>query len=70
MNSFIFLFAAVNCAWGRWASWGKCSKTCGNGIRNRFRPKEVNEDHGGTCTGNASESFPCKSKDCGKSFLS
>ena len=58
----------MDCTWGAWGVWNKCSKTCGNGIRSRVRPKNVKEDHGGICPGQPVESGSCKLKDCGKLF--
>ena len=69
-TTIIFLFVyAVDGMWGSWTSWTTCSKTCGNGTRERKRfcdnPKPA---YNGTyCPGvgyqkeNCSASHPCSS---------
>ena len=53
----------INCQWVEWVK-GDCTKTCGTGIRTNTRTKLVDEAHGGTCTGNATEVVECSLKPC------
>ena len=46
---FIFLkhfSAIVHCEWNEWQN-GECSKSCGEGTRNKFRTIKVQDQHGG-----------------------
>ena len=54
---------AINCEWGQWII-GNCSKTCGNGTKTNKRTKIVKEEHGGTCTGEHTESEECNTQEC------
>ena len=62
---FSFLFFSVNGRWSNWAAWSRCSKTCGNGTKNRLRtctnppPKD-----GGKCVGPSKQMKPCLEKRC------
>ena len=53
----------VNCKWGDWST-GQCSRSCGGGQRTKTRKKTVEEKHGGTCTGTASDSEACNTQGC------
>ena len=53
----------INCQWGGWTE-GECSQTCGTGNRTNTRTKLVVEEHGGTCTGNATEVVECNTNEC------
>eukprot|EP00929_Paragymnodinium_shiwhaense_P115847 TRINITY_DN8499_c0_g8_i1.p1 TRINITY_DN8499_c0_g8~~TRINITY_DN8499_c0_g8_i1.p1 ORF type:complete len:5046 (+),score=966.34 TRINITY_DN8499_c0_g8_i1:123-15260(+) len=37
----------VNCKWGEWSPWSKCSKSCGGGKRSRKRAVEIPGQAGG-----------------------
>ena len=52
------------CKLGKWSVWGECSKTCGKGERTRKREKEVQEMHGGKCSGELSEIGVCNAQSC------
>ncbi|XP_001622217.3 zinc metalloproteinase nas-14 isoform X3 [Nematostella vectensis] len=60
-------YAPVDGHWGRWSSWGACSKTCGYGQHTRTRlcddPKPQNG--GKACPGNSKQSQSCKQHTCG-----
>ena len=59
----------VDCVWRPWTI-GKCSVTCGGGKRINARTKSVEESHGGTCSGLATETKDCNTVSCtGKSVL-
>ncbi|XP_066935005.1 uncharacterized protein [Clytia hemisphaerica] len=57
---------AVNGNWGRWSSYGGCSKTCGGGSRTRTRrcdsPKPQNG--GASCKGSSTQSGRCNIQKC------
>ena len=53
-----------SCKWGDWNSWKDCSKTCGKGIRNRIRVKEVNGNNERICSGPSSEEEVCNNIPC------
>ncbi|XP_032220680.2 transmembrane protease serine 6 isoform X2 [Nematostella vectensis] len=58
----------VDGKWGKWSNFYLCSKTCGNGVRTRYRlcnnPVPING--GRTCSGESRENAPCKVADCGE----
>lgn len=55
----------VHCDWDKWGSWGKCTKTCGNGTTVRTRKKKVLAANGGKdCEGDIKESTSCNAIDC------
>ncbi|CAJ1336772.1 unnamed protein product [Effrenium voratum] len=52
---------AVDCAWGDWAAWGRCSATCGGSMQ-RARRVAVRAQRGGKACdadSDASEQAPC-----------
>ena len=49
--------------WDEWVS-GVCSVTCGTGTEVRTRTKLVEEDFGGTCTGQNHEIVTCDMDPC------
>ncbi|XP_048582934.1 MAM and LDL-receptor class A domain-containing protein 2-like isoform X2 [Nematostella vectensis] len=59
--------APVDGHWGRWASWGSCSKTCGNGIHTRTRlcDDPAPKNGGKACEGTSTQSQVCKARTCG-----
>ncbi|CAD7956387.1 unnamed protein product [Amoebophrya sp. A25] len=55
----------IDCQLSAWSSWGRCSKDCGGGQRNRTRTVEVEAAHDGkTCDGALSEVEPCNTAPC------
>ena len=54
----------VNCQWGEWSQYSKCSKTCGVGAQTRSRSKLVTEKYGGKCDGLPTQTISCTIKDC------
>ena len=58
---------AVDCEW-EWAPFGKCSKSCGGGIRSRFPDIISRERHGGSCptevVNRVPETEPCNTAPC------
>ena len=39
-------YVTVHCEWNEWHN-GECSKSCGEGSRNKFRTIKVKDQHGG-----------------------
>ncbi|XP_068740870.1 A disintegrin and metalloproteinase with thrombospondin motifs adt-1-like isoform X2 [Montipora capricornis] len=55
----------VNGRWSKWATWSKCSKTCGYGSQTRFRNcSNPPPKYGGKCTGPSSQRKSCLAKKC------
>ncbi|KAJ7387604.1 hypothetical protein OS493_000939, partial [Desmophyllum pertusum] len=59
--------APIDGHWGRWSSWGSCSKTCGDGTKARTRkcddPTPANS--GKSCSGDDKEQVACITRRCG-----
>ena len=53
----------VDCQWSSW-SQGRCSKGCGGGQRTNSRHKWVNEEYGGTCSGQSNFIDSCNTHPC------
>ena len=54
-----------NCNWSAWQPWSSCSKSCGQGNKERIRTKEtIAQDGGVDCTGPERETFLCKIREC------
>ncbi|GAB5568912.1 otogelin-like protein [Prionailurus iriomotensis] len=51
----------VSCGWSAWSSWGPCDRSCGSGVRTRFRsPSNPPATSGGApCEGNRQELQAC-----------
>ncbi|CAK0844055.1 unnamed protein product [Prorocentrum cordatum] len=61
----IYISKPVDCAWGEYGSWGKCSKSCGGGTRQRTRTEKSPAKGGGKpCEGSTTESGECNTKAC------
>ncbi|MAF78333.1 MAG: hypothetical protein CME60_09230 [Halobacteriovoraceae bacterium] len=45
--------------WGRWSSWGQCTRSCGGGVQRRYR--QCLSDR---CDGDAVQMRACNSHDC------
>ncbi|XP_001626413.2 coadhesin isoform X2 [Nematostella vectensis] len=56
----------VNGGWSKWCSWHACSKTCGYGVRSRYRtctsPRPANG--GRSCRGPSKQTARCKVRNC------
>ena len=65
---FYWIVTAANGKWSQWGQYGRCSKTCGPGIRTKRRvcnnPKPVNG--GLSCQGAAVHQIKCNVKSCSK----
>ena len=59
----IIIVKKVNCEWNEWVQ-GQCSTTCGPGESVRVRTKSVTESHGGTCSGETTDTELCNEQDC------
>ena len=55
---------SVNCVWGSWSQYSRCSRTCGSGKKTRFRDKTVTEKYGGKCNGLPSQTMSCNTDRC------
>ena len=59
-------FISVDGNWGKWGNWTICSKTCGEGLKNRTR--ECNNPTpmfgGKSCDGNSTDVDRCKDREC------
>ena len=56
---------AVDCLWGDWTKWSKCSASCGDGKRKYVRRIKTRAKHGGKkCVGNANKTEPCNVAPC------
>ncbi|VFV40639.1 Hypothetical predicted protein [Lynx pardinus] len=60
----------VSCGWSAWSSWGPCDRSCGSGVRTRFRsPSNPPAASGGApCEGNRQELQACH-VECGTETL-
>ena len=55
----------VNCAWGGWSSWDRCSQTCGGGSQSKSRSASVTAKCGGnSCVGPSSSTQKCNTQSC------
>lgn len=55
----------INCAWDQWGPYGKCSKTCGSGIKWRTRQIRSPARYGGEkCTGGYHSMATCNTHAC------
>ena len=55
----------VDCKWGEFDGWSRCSKTCGSGIEIRSRSIAIVAQNGGKdCEGDAEEVKACNEQDC------
>ena len=59
----ITFFIVIHCVWDHWEI-GECSKTCGTGTRTNIRTKLIEEQNGGTCSGDPAEFEACNTMDC------
>ncbi|XP_078591867.1 SCO-spondin-like [Branchiostoma floridae x Branchiostoma japonicum] len=56
----------VDCGWCPWSTWGECSKTCGAGVRSRYRSGDnpPPQNGGKICEGPATDIDPCNTQPC------
>lgn len=58
-------FILVDCKWGEFDGWSRCSKTCGKGKQTRSRSIETPASNGGKeCEGDAREVKACFEQAC------
>ena len=56
---------SVDCKWGDFDGWSRCSKTCGKGTQTRSRSIATPAANGGKeCEGDAREVKTCNELDC------
>ena len=56
---------SADCQWSDWSPWFRCSATCGNGIRKRYRGKMNKAISGGLeCEGSYEETENCIIQTC------
>ena len=56
---------SADCEWSDWSPWFRCSATCGNGIRKRYRGKINTAISGGLeCEGSYEETENCIIQTC------
>jgi len=61
----IYISKPVDCAWGEFKAWDKCSKSCGGGKRARTRAEQSPAKGGGKpCEGSTRESGECHTQAC------
>eukprot|EP00930_Biecheleria_cincta_P099272 TRINITY_DN90909_c0_g1_i1.p1 TRINITY_DN90909_c0_g1~~TRINITY_DN90909_c0_g1_i1.p1 ORF type:complete len:1250 (-),score=93.25 TRINITY_DN90909_c0_g1_i1:232-3981(-) len=55
----------VDCLWTDWSDWGGCSKTCGHGVLQRTRNRQIQEAYGGhVCYGTEDDEQECQLPPC------
>merc|ERR1740123_840007 len=55
----------IDCKWGGFSKWTRCSKTCAGGTLYRYRHREVLDLHGGRpCNGQAEQYKDCNQQAC------
>ena len=57
-------FILVDCDWAEWTTGTECTVSCGTGTRTKTRTKNVEEQHGGACTGADTEQEDCNTQEC------
>eukprot|EP00929_Paragymnodinium_shiwhaense_P001909 TRINITY_DN10211_c0_g1_i1.p1 TRINITY_DN10211_c0_g1~~TRINITY_DN10211_c0_g1_i1.p1 ORF type:complete len:2676 (-),score=436.46 TRINITY_DN10211_c0_g1_i1:580-8202(-) len=55
---------ARSCLWHHWGQWSDCSKSCGSGLRTRFRGTTPEDMGGEPCIGPRAETTACGSSIC------
>ena len=69
MKIFSFIFSA-NCQWSPWGQWTSCSRSCGNGQKQRRRTIVKYEKYGGKkCSGSKREKGSCNNHIVCKKFF-
>ena len=55
----------VDCKWSIWSGWTPCSKTCGDGVKERTRQVQTYAQNGGSeCQGLTSQTQSCNDIEC------
>ena len=55
----------VDCVWGNFGDWGRCSASCGNGKTTRTRAVSTPASGGGKpCNGKSTEETTCNEGEC------
>ncbi len=59
-------YVIVDGAWGNWADWSGCSKSCNGGIRQRIRAcnDPIHKCGGKHCSGNPMDEETCNDMSC------
>ena len=58
-----------DCMWSTWGEWTSCSRTCGNGTRERTRAVELQKLGNGVCPGHKKEMINCSAVPCKKMII-
>ena len=64
---FLFHLVAIDCKWSDWTEYTVCSKTCGEGIKEKSRDVIQPALYGGqSCEGpdHQTDTQPCKIREC------
>ena len=72
-NIYDFMSApqVIDCRWGMFSNWSRCSRTCGGGFETRERSKVREAANGGKeCTGLSMEFRSCNLMACPSNNLS
>ena len=55
----------VDCKWSIWSGWKPCSKSCGDGVKERTRQVQTHAQNGGSeCQGLTSQTQSCNDIEC------
>ena len=61
------MFAEINCRWGEWGLWSRCSADCKGGMTKRTRTVANERKEGGLeCKGLGQEVKKCNEHPCGR----
>ena len=66
MMTLTWNFFVVDGQWGDWGPWQRCSETCGEGTKERYRRcDQPRAQYGGReCVGSETQRTSCKNRDC------
>lgn len=57
----------IHCAWGEWAEWTMCTRSCAGGLSSRNRAENVSAEFGGKlCSGSTEQEQVCNAEGCPK----
>ena len=55
----------VDCLWSTWSDWTPCSKTCGDGVKDKSRQVQTPaQNTGAPCNGPTRQVKSCNDQDC------